>query len=377
MGLPSTAGVSPRLRAWGAFLLPPREVWIAFVTSRLLIVLAAFVAESLIVRNPALTSGDDFPLLRSLTTWDAWYYLGIAREGYHADPVAGLYRDTAFPPFYPLLIRVLSAPWPAFAGLTAVVISNVAFLVALGLLVRLGEPMFGRRRAVLAASLLAIYPFASAFAMAYTESLFLMLAVGAFLAAERRQPAAAGVLVALATLCRLQGVVLILPLALVLIRHDRKPTPQLAWLLLAPLAAGAFMLYVSGVTGSTTAFLDSQTAWGRTGFGGAAPDETIAAKFSPYQAALIVTLCWSVFMLVWARRDKLRLEYLLVPILFIAAELSSGSLEAVGRVTMVAFPYAWLLANRRSATGRRMWPLLSAGLFTAIAVLSFGGYWVP
>jgi hypothetical protein len=126
-----------------------------------------------------------------------------------------------------------------------------------------------------------------------------------------------------------------------------------------------------------TGFLDAQQAWGREGIGGAAPDKTIAAGFTPYQGALLLTLCWSVFMLVWARRDHLRFEYFLIPVLFIAAELSSGSLEAVGRVTMLGFPYAWLLAKRRSLFARRAWPMLSAGLFTAIAILSFGGYWVP
>ena len=66
-----------------------------------------------------------------------------------------------------------------------------------------------------------------------------------------------------------------------------------------------------------------------------------------------------------------------MPIVFIAAELSSGSLEAVGRITMLAFPYAWILANRRSLFARRAWPVISMGLFTVIAILSFGGYWVP
>ena len=39
-----------------------------------------------------------------------------------------------------------------------------------------------------------------------------------------------------------------------------------------------------------TAFLDAQQAWGREGIGGAAPDSTIAAMFTPYQGALIATL---------------------------------------------------------------------------------------
>jgi len=90
-----------------------------------------------------------------------------------------------------------------------------------------------------------------------------------------------------------------------------------------------------------------------------------------------LTMLWSVALLIFRRTDRLRLEYFLVPVVFIVAELSSGSLEAVGRVTMVAFPYAWILANRRSLFARRAWPVISAGLFVAIAILSFGGYWVP
>jgi hypothetical protein len=99
--------------------------------------------------------------------------------------------------------------------------------------------------------------------------------------------------------------------------------------------------------------------------------------FTPYQAALLGTLLASVFLLVFVRVDRLRPEYWLIPVLFIAAELSSGSLEAVGRITMLAFPFVWILANRRSPTFRRGWPVVSVGLFTLIAVLQFGGYWVP
>jgi hypothetical protein len=99
--------------------------------------------------------------------------------------------------------------------------------------------------------------------------------------------------------------------------------------------------------------------------------------FSPYQGALILTLLAPTFLLVFVRVDRLRPEYWLVPVLFIAAELSSGSLEAVGRITMLAFPLVWLLANRRSVFARRAWPTVSVGLFAIIAVLQFGGYWVP
>lgn len=349
-----------------------------FVASRLLIVLAAFVAEALIPRNPLLAPGADGPILRSLTSWDGWYYLNIVRDGYQADLVSGAYSNVAFPPLYPLIVRLLSWPIPGSEGIVAILVSNLAFLAALALLVRLGTPYLGRRRAAIAAGLLVIYPFASVFGMAYSESLFLLLMVAAFLAAERGHRAWAGIFLALTVLCRLQGIALVLPLLILMLRQDEwRPRPALGWLALGPLAGAVFLAYIAVVTGTPTAFLDAQQAWGREGIGGAPPGGTIAAMFTPYQGALILTLLATTFLLIFRRADRLRLEYWLVPVLFIAAELSSGSLEAVGRITMLAFPLVWILANRRSLFARRAWPMVSAGLFAIIAVLQFGGYWVP
>ncbi len=355
-----------------------RSIVLSFVASRLLVVFAAFAAEFIFPRNPFLIGWDGTPILRSLTSWDAMYYLGIVRDGYHAYALADGYYDTAFLPLFPFVVRVLSLPWPQYAGLVAVLVSNGAFLVALGLLAKLGTPYLGRRRANLAASLLAIYPFASAFAMAYTESLFLALILGAFLAAERRNRPLTGVLLALSCLARFQGLVLIVPLAIIFLRQDGwRPKASLLWLLLGPLASLGFLTYINTLTGSPTAYLDAQQAWGRTGFNGTPEAQRIGNSMTPYQFALLATLLWSVFLLVFVRTDKLRIEYALIPVLFIAAEMSSGSLEAVGRVTMLSFPYVWLLANRRSLFARRAWPLISSGLFVLIGVLSFGGYWVP
>lgn len=377
----SAEPAASRLRARSAALAfelrPDAAIVFMFAASRVLILAAAAVAEYLLPRNPVLTSGSTGPVLTSLTSWDGWYYLGIAAGGYQAGPVSGEYSNVAFPPLFPLVVRLLALPAPAYQGLVAVIVSNVAFLFSLSLLARLGSPYLGHRRAVLAACLLAIYPFASVYAMAYTESLFLLLTVAGFLAAERGHRAWAGVLIALAALCRLQGVVLVLPLLVLMLRQDGwRPRRSLGWLILAPIAATGFLLYAASITGSLTAFLDAQQAWGRQGIGGSAPGETVVARFSAYQGALLLSLLWSVWLLVFVRVDRMRVEYVLVPVLFIAAELASGTLEAVGRITM-GFPYVWILASRRSMFARRTWPVVSAGLFTVVAILSFGGYWVP
>ncbi|HET9085022.1 MAG TPA: mannosyltransferase family protein [Candidatus Limnocylindrales bacterium] len=349
-----------------------------FVASRIIVIGAALVAEYFIPRNPALDPGADGPILRSLTTWDGWWYLGIAANGYHADPAVGAYSNVAFPPLYPAIVKLLSLPIPGYAGVVGVLVSNVAFLLALGLFVRLGTPYIGRRRASLSAGLLVIYPFASVFAMAYSESLFLLLMFATFLATERRHRAWAGILLALTVLSRTQGVVLVLPLAILMLRQDGwRPTASMFWLALGPLAAAAFMVYITGMTGSTTAFLDATQAWGRTGIGSYGSGHTIATSFTPYLGALLVTLLATTFLFVFIRVDRIPIEYALLPILPIVADLLSGSIESVGRHTMAGFPVLWILANRRSVAMRRGWPMVSVGLFAIVAVLSFGGYWVP
>ena len=356
-----------------------RSLVAAFVVSRLLVLLAAVAAETLIIRNPALTSGDGAPILRSLTSWDGNFLLGIVRDGYHAAAVTGTYHDYAFLPLYPAIVRILSAPWPAFAGLVAVIVSNAAFLVALGLLVSLGEKVVGRGRARIGALYLAVFPFSAVFSMSYTESLFLMLALGAFLAAERDRRAVAGILFGLACLTRLQGAVMLVPLGLILLSRDGwRPRLSQAWLALGPIASGSFLLFVANLTGSTSGYLDAQVGWGRTGVGTAASNGgSIADMFSPYQASLLIVLAVAVFLLVYVRHDKIPLPYALLPVLTLGLAFSSGLLEAIGRIAMLAFPYVWILAGRRSPSFRRAWPLLSAGLMTLLAVLMFGGYYVP
>lgn len=364
-----------RIQGYRRFLASYRGLAALFLLTRAIAVVAALVAEGLILPQ-GQTRGA--PILGSLTAWDGFFYLDIAVNGYSPDPVAGAYANVAFPPLYPALVALTSLVTPLPAGVAGIVVANAAFAVALILLVRLGVPYVGAERSFVAAGLLVVYPFASVYAMAYAESLFLMLMLATFLAAERRSRMMTGLLFALTTLCRLQGVALLLPLALIMLRQDRwRPRPSVAWLLLGPFAAGAFVLFVAWLTGDVSGFLDAQQAWGREGIGGSEVDETVTALFSPYQAALLATLLWSTYLLVFVRVDKMRAEYVLVPVSFMAAAILSGSLESVGRITMSAFPLVWILASRRSALATRVWPAVSLALFTAVALLTFSRVWVP
>jgi hypothetical protein len=51
--------------------------------------------------------------------------------------------------------------------------------------------------------------------------------------------------------------------------------------------------------------------------------------------------------------------------------LGGGRLQSVGRYLVTAWPFAWLLANRRADWFRAAWPIASTGLFVIHAVAHF------
>ena len=211
--------------------------------------------------------------------------------------------------------------------------ANLAFVAALVLLVRLGERVVGRERAILGAALLAMFPFSTVFSMAYTESLFLLFMVGAFLAAERDRRALAGILLALSALTRLQGAVLIVPLFIILFARDgRRLRASQLWLLLGPLAALAFIGWVGAFAGSGSAYGAAQAAWGRNGVGAPGTGGSLADDlFSLTNAIQFATLLGAVFLLVYLRPDRIPFAYAIVPIGALLLAFASGSLLSLGR----------------------------------------------
>jgi hypothetical protein len=192
-------------------------------------------------------------LIEPLANWDGQWYILLSRFGYWArDPV----RDpssAAFWPLYPSLLRggVALTGWhPALVG---VVISNAAFLLALALLHRLIRLDHGAAVAGRAVWALALFPVAFFFSAVYTESLFLLLIVGAVYCGRRERWHGAALLGFLAALTRNTGVLVLLPLGGLLIRQYG-PDPRRWWrmalpLAIIPLAPLLFMGYQWSVSG--------------------------------------------------------------------------------------------------------------------------------
>src|SRR5215211_4051523 len=211
--------------------------------------------------EPELTHAIGDPVLAPLARWDSVWYLRIADSGYRGDS-----SRAAFFPLYPLLVRGVGT---AFGGshaallLAAYLISLTAFLGALALLHRLTELELGRRLARPTLLLLAVFPAAVYFGAPYSESLFLLLAVGAFYAARTGRWAWAGACAGLASATRSAGLLLLLPL--VLIWWDSRPrrARDVAWLALAPVGIAAYAAWLGIAEGDAVRFLDVQDAWSR------------------------------------------------------------------------------------------------------------------
>jgi hypothetical protein len=252
-----------------------RAAWSVFWTTRAaVLVVAIFAALSfgpaaggLAERNaatfdePGLTHAAADPLLAPLARWDAAWYLRIADSGY-----AGSDARAAFFPLYPLLIRALAAPFtasPAALLVASYAVALAAFLGALVLLYRLVSLELGRPLAAPTLLLLAVFPAALFFGAPYSESLFLLLAVGAFYAARTGGWAWAGAAAAGAGAKRSAGILLLLPLAMIWWGSRERRARDAAWLSLAPLGVAGYVLFLGLAEGDGWRFLDVQDAWSR------------------------------------------------------------------------------------------------------------------
>lgn len=139
--------------------------------------------------------------------YDAYHYLGLAREGYAGYTEGGRPLFLVFFPLYPWLIRLLHLLIPDWQ-LCGHLISALCYVGSCCLMARLATEEFGRRVGRLSLAFLTAYPFAFFFCSVHTESLFLLLSLAAFYFIRRGRYPLAGVFGALAALTRMQGVFL-------------------------------------------------------------------------------------------------------------------------------------------------------------------------
>ena len=282
--------------------------------------------------------------------WDTEWFVKIAAHGYDVGEGAA-----AFFPLYPFLIALVGAALGEHYVLAGVVVALAAAYVSFLLLhtlarERLGED--GARRAVL---YLAISPLALFLQAAYSESLYLMLALLAFVLAERGRFGAAGIACGLALLTRSAGVALVLPLLLI---------AWPSWRAIARLLPGfalfaLFPLLLSSSVGDPWAWVGAQKHWDRE-LSAAGPLGGLWWGLTRWQPpnvdklhAIVVNARWWAFLILFAvlavvAWRRFGAPYGLFAVSSLALPLSVPSatwpLEGIPRFGLVVFPFFLALA---------------------------------
>ncbi|HZC78922.1 MAG TPA: mannosyltransferase family protein [Ktedonobacterales bacterium] len=251
-----------------------RDALIAWVASRAALALLTFAGQWLVSGHAP--TGQAF-IQPWTIDWDAAIYSTLATTGY-TSPV-----QAAFFPLLPLLEHVAAIVFGGNTATAGIVLANVASLGAFGLLRVLIEREAGQAVARRTLLYLVIFPTAFFLAAGYTEALFLLLSIGAFLALRSQRWLLAGGLAALAALTRPVGILLVVACAAEAWQLVDRPPLGVSWagalralrargaewlrmagaLALPPLAVAAFSTYLYSALGNPTAITSAfASGWG-------------------------------------------------------------------------------------------------------------------
>ncbi len=274
---------------------PLVHVLAVFLISRLGIMLAGVAARGVLVFYFLEHYTWQYTSTAWLDYWAAWdsgHYLSIVQHGYQFGTTGDVDWNVAFFPLYPLLVSGLK--WlTGHSILSGILVANGCFLGALWLLYVYTKEEWGDAAARMATTMCAFFPVGHIFSSMYSESLFLLLTLGIMLSVRRRQWALAGILGALLTATRMNGITLVAPIALAIVllyRQGERPRwRQLAWLLLFPVGTFLYMGYLQLEFGDPMAFLSVQAAWGRRWHN---PVEAIAESLVSVHPANVIHACF-------------------------------------------------------------------------------------
>lgn len=245
--------------AWFPGWRPLATPLLAWFSSRLVSVAALAVGSHI--------RGDGRSVTRTLHSWDGNWYLEAAAGYTYPDVSADRLEqvDIAFFPVFPLLIRALHTVTGMSllsAGIVVTAVFGALAIVAIWLLV---NRISGRQVADRAAMLVAFFPGAIALTLVYSEGVMITAAAGALLALVDRRWLTAGLLGAVASAARPNGIAVALACAvgaaIAIYRH--REWKALVAPALAPLGMVAYLGWLWAKTGAADVWWRVQDeGWG-------------------------------------------------------------------------------------------------------------------
>ncbi|MFH9590434.1 hypothetical protein ACH4LS_35535 [Streptomyces luteogriseus] len=343
--------------------------------------------------------------------WDALWYVRVAELGYGYEvrlANGDVHSNLAFFPLLPWLERLVAAVSPLSYADGGFLVSLVSSLAAAWGIFAVADHVYGRRAGVCAVLLWAVLPVGIVQSMAYSESLFTALAAWSLYAVLTGRWVTAGTLALCAGLTRPVGLAVVAAVWAAAIASfardgraagadspDARDTPpgsgvptgrravtrRVLGMVLAPLGAVGYVLWVGHHTGEgPLGYLHVQAGW-RNGFdGGWAFARFVADKFTSFPAALagvglIVGVASVVWLYVTGVRQRQPLPLLVYTGVVTALALCASSyFGSKPRLLLPAFPLLLPLALALARARMRR----SAAVLGAVAVASavYGAFWL-
>lgn len=323
--------------------------------------------------------------------WDALWFLRIAEDGYAEDD-----GSAAFFPLYPMAVKAVSTIMRGHPLPAALLVSNVAFLLALAVVYLLTRLEFDDETARRSTLYMSVWPTAFFFIAPYSESLFLVLAAGSILCARLGKWPLAGILGAFAGATRSIGIVLVGVLAVeAWLQHRERSNEKkgglarpLAWSLAAAAGTIAYLGYWRATSGNLFAPIGEQANWLREF---SFPLLTLwdgtrsAFEFVGIQAGGYGLLDWlvvmpSIVLGAWVL-IKMRATYGLYVLVSLVVPLSliygGRPFMSLPRFTLVIWPLFWGLAHlAKRWNAHEAIVACSAVLLGLFTVLHVNWYWI-
>lgn len=377
-------------------LLPPAsDPWgravrrgaVAYLLSRLFCVMGAAIAvaaQAVWARwNDEEPVGGLTGLVQVFDSWDGHWYLDVVRDGYphHIMPnVTYFVSDAraAFFPLYPRLVHYIDVVLPGGPVTVALLVNllfGAAFIYLIGVL---AKALFDVKTSEKAMIIAAIFPGSFVLSWAYSEALLLTIACLCFLALSKKMWLWAGILAALGTACRPNGVALVAACAAAAffaIKENREWKSLIAPLL-SPLGFIGFMLFLAHHTDENFAWFRVQSqAWKEgTSFGATAVSRTFDFFLNPTSSPTSVLTAASMLAMILALvalwKHRLPAMYTAYTAVVLALMLIPATVTARPRFLFTAFPLIFPVARALRDDEDKWWPIIAAIFVTGLVTVT-------
>lgn len=361
---------------------------LTYVVSRIAVAAGAGVraAQRVVDANQAgaVRPGSGVDLISEVSTsWDGLWYLAIVRDGYPRSipPAVTYFQEearAAFFPAYPTLVRILDPLIPGGDTFAALGINLVLGAVAIVLIGLLARRLFGTEVALGAMMLTAVFPGSFVMSFAYAETLLIVLAALTLLLLLDERWLLAGLVGALATATRPNGVAVVaacVVAAAIAIRRDRRWAPLWA-VVLSPIGFIAFQVFLARHTGERFPWFRVQSeAWDEgTSFGLTAITHIVdfvrSPLNSPTDAVTTISMLTLVAAVIILWRVRLPAPLVAYSAVIIALMLLPDTVTARPRFMFTAFPVFIAVAAWLPRRDRAVWDLVLVASGAGLAALT-------